>query len=353
MQQMDLHIDISAIIDYYNSRVLDKQPLPFLNTHIYTCLQEAFLAAGYRPFLQRPLLGKDSDNAFSYYQKYQNALQNWTYETIPDFFEKDGDFYDLSRSCFVRREDVGDESFTVLFLIKFLEIIDFSENDVAAFLDFQLYDNFFGDQSEYIFFLRELPAIAKDCRQLPAIVRNIDIFFSKDPYIKFEGVADNGSSIENERQFKKLKRWNEFINSRKGFSIPHTWSIDDVKQFFSFLYDRRASFNEALLTKEQFETIFKDGLVIPSQNIQTKFKLNTSSRSPLKLLDAAIYRFWYIHKSGNWFKMDLVLFFASFLVDYERVLFSKKELDSVSSNITSKLNKYSERLDKYMPKCYF
>jgi hypothetical protein len=347
---IDFHVELSSIIVYFNDQILKKQPLPFSGKSVYAIAQQVYISADLRPFLVKPTNVNTSLPTNQYYQKYVRLAKDWHYETIPDFFEKEGDFYDLQKRCYVSREDyIEDDRFSVLFLIQLLQIIDISESEVKVFFDFQLYDNFYGDRDIYVSFLQELPTFAKDCRQLPVIVKIIEEYIPENYQKTLQHLSEKKLAELESEQSIKSENWQIYLKQKRGFAIPYSWTSDEMLRFFSFLYDRLASSNEALLSKEQFDIIFQNGLVIPKEENIAKFLLKKSNRSPKKLLDAAIYKFWYTHQTLGWQKQDLILFFAFYLKDYDRSLLSKEELSRVASNITSKLNSYTSKLNRYLP----
>ena len=107
----------------------------------------------------------------------------------------------------------------------------------------------------------------------------------------------------------------------------------------SFLYKEKIekSSNDefkTLLTKEEVDLIFSNGLVIPAKALEKKLKLRIPPRFPKKVIDYAIYKFYYINSYSQRDKKDYVLFFANYIEDYESALNSKIALESLAKNIT-------------------
>ena len=153
---VDLHIELSSIISYFNDQVLSGKQMPATAKKVYEYAISAYAEIPHKPFL---VIAQDDHD---YYQRYLQESVKEIEKTVPDFFEYQCDFYDLNETHYIRRADVGDEVFGLFFQLKLEEIQDSNKTHLAKFYDFQLYDNF----------LKNLLATADNCWQLPTIAGN-------------------------------------------------------------------------------------------------------------------------------------------------------------------------------------
>jgi hypothetical protein len=151
-----------------------------------------------------------------------------------------------------------------------------------------------------------------------------------------------------------VDHWEE----KKNKKIEGKMSVEEIKHFFSFLYNekfekaRSYEFNP-ILTKDEIDMIFSNGLVIPEKPLETKVKLCIPPRFPKKIIDNAIYKFFNLNSYSHRDKKDYILFFANYIENYENALKSKKALESLSKNITGEKSKEDKiNWEKYKPKSF-
>jgi len=244
------------------------------------------------------------------------------------------DIYDLDLAVKIERDEKTVKTFPLFFIIKIDEIRKKHPNFLHTFFEFQLYDNFYGDLDFYTFFLKDLPEIAPNCQQLPAIV--------EDWIIKKSNKIIEPKDI--------ITEWSEFLSSKKGYKIPGKLSEEEIKHFFTLLYEEKDEVNSFLL-KEEYSTIFENGFTIPQTPLEKKFKLNYNQKRSKKVVDFAIHKL-YENNSTTWQdKADYVLFFAHFIEDYAGALKSKHDLTQILSNITGRTPKrWPVKWDFYLQK---
>lgn len=336
---IDFHIELSSIIAYFNDQVLSGKQMPATAKQVYEYAIGAYAEISHKPFLVAAQADDD------YYQRYLQESVKEVEKTVPDFFEYQGDFYDLNETHYIRREDVGDEVFGLFFQLKLEEIQDSNKTHLAKFYDFQLYDNFYGNKEEFDNFLKNLPATADNCWQLPEVSDGFNSFISDAK----KSTEDSPSNKSLDDEIEQMDDWEIYLSSRRGYLIPSIWTDDEVKAFFSFLYRYKSAIGESLLSKEEFDTIFQHGLRIPAEPLLNKISLRNTPQIPKRLLDAGIHLFWNLNGRTAIPKSDLLLFFANHLKQYEDALLSKRNLNKVLSNI-KKYPDYPEfKFKRYMP----
>ena len=138
---IDLHIELSSLRDFINDQIHSGNPYSFDGKELYEILKRVVIDSELKPFLTIPK--DESDN--NYYQKYLRQSQEGFEKLIPDFFEYEGEFYDLVRIQYVYKEFTRAEDFEKLFLIKLLELKT-NECPIGEFLYFQQVDNFYGQK---------------------------------------------------------------------------------------------------------------------------------------------------------------------------------------------------------------
>jgi hypothetical protein len=102
-------------------------------------------------------------------------------------------------------------------------------------------------------------------------------------------------------------------------------SIDEIKHFFSFLYKERFEKSgnydlQPILTKDEIDMIFSNGLVIPEKPLEKKVKLFIPTKFPKKVIDNAIYKFFDLNSYSHRDKKDYLLFFANYIENYKNAL---------------------------------
>ena len=123
---------------------------------------------------------------------------------------------------------------------------------------------------------------------------------------------------------------------------------DQIRRFFSFLYLEKFDERIPFLDENTFNKIFSNGLVIPKEIPAEKFSLNTNKKFPTKAIDHAIHLLYMKHSGKN--KRDYVLFFACYLKEYEKALFSEKGMHNIASNMSGeRSSKVKIPWVKYLP----
>jgi hypothetical protein len=175
-------------------------------------------------------------------------------------------------------------------------------------------------------------------------VNNINLaLIDKEDVVEIDSVENTSNLIEDHWEAKKSKK------------IDGKMSIDEIKHFFSFLYKEqfeKSSNNQfkPILTKDEVDMIFSNGLVIPAKPLEKKVKLCIPPRFPKKIIDFAIHKFFYINSNSQRDKKDYVLFFSNYIEDYKSALNSKIALESLAKNITGKSStRIKIKWDKYIP----
>lgn len=331
-QEIEYHIELSSLKDFAN-KLIENKLVPIDAQHILSALKKAVINSEVAPFLRKPIT-QESDG---YYEKYiRLEEENKSNNMVPDFFIHEGDFYDMDRNINFSRAYINDNIFQVLFGLKLIEL-DSSKANIIEFLDFQLYDNYYGNKEEYGYFLHRLTAKDSISYLLPSINNEIQ------QWIKLNKVSQALTDNEDDVEMDSVNNAPNFIvdhwEAKKNRKIDGQMSIEEIKHFFSFLFieefekSRNYEF-KPILTKDEVDLIFSNGLVIPAKPLEKKVKLYIPPRFPKKVIDYAIYKFFDINSYSHRDKKDYILFFANYIQDYESALNSKKALDSLSKNIT-------------------
>jgi hypothetical protein len=106
-----------------------------------------------------------------------------------------------------------------------------------------------------------------------------------------------------------------------------------------------------ILTKEDVDMIFSNGLVIPGKPTEKKLKLCIPPRFPKKVVDYAIFLLFDLNSFSHRDKKDYILFFANYIEDYENALNTKLALESLAKNITGERSKRDKiNWEVYKPK---
>ncbi len=347
-QEIDYHIELSSLKHFAN-KLIENKVVPIDAQHIFSVLKQAVINSEVAPFLRKPIT-QESDG---YYEKYLRLEEeNKSNNMVPDFFIHESDFYDMDRYLNFSRAYVNDDHFQVLFGLKLIEL-DSSKANIKGFLYFQLYDNYNGNIEEYGYFLHRL--MAKD--SISYLLSSINDKIQQ--WIKVNKVSlaliDNEDDVEIESLDNTENNMDDHWEDKKNKKIEGKMSIEEIKHFFSFLYKEQfeKSSNcefKPILTKEEVDMIFSNGLVIPEKPLEKKVKLCTPPRFPKKVIDYAIYKFFDLNSYSHRDKKDYVLFFANYIEDYGSALNSKLALDSLAKNITGERSKSDKiKWNDYIP----
>jgi hypothetical protein len=133
-----------------------------------------------------------------------------------------------------------------------------------------------------------------------------------------------------------------------GTRISGVLSDKQIRRFFSFLYLETSSNGKPFITKEVFDKIFENGLVIPDVPLKKKYSINCSLGSPRNQIDYAIHLLMRIHKGGK--KAPYLKFFGSYFREYSNALASPRKLEMLASNISGvKSPRCKIEFEKYLP----
>ena len=348
-QEIDYHIELSSLKEFTNIWV-DNKVVPIDAKYIFNILKQAVINSEVAPFLRKPV-NSEKDG---YYDKYLRLEEdNKSYNSIPDFFMYEGDFYDMDRNLNFSRAYINDNIFQVLFALKLIEL-NYSTLNLKEFLDFQLYDNYNGNKEAYSYLLNKLLAKDSISYLLPSINNEIQ------QWIKINKISialiDNEDDVEIDSVNNTTNLIVDHWEVKKNQKINGRMSVEEIKHFFSFLYkeeyEKSSNYEfRPILTEDEVDMIFSNGLVIPAKPLENKVRLCIPPRFPKKVIDYAIYKFYNENSYSYRDKKDYILFFANYIEDYKNALNSKKALESLAKNITGEISKNVKiNWDIYVPK---
>jgi hypothetical protein len=345
---IDLHLELSSLRDFINGQIHSGNPYSFDGKELYEILKRVVIDSELKPFLTAP---KD-ESEVNYYEKYRRLSQEKFDKFIPDFFEYEGEFYDLERIQYVYKEFTRPEDFEKLFLIKLLEL-KANDYQIGEFLYFQQVDNFYGQKDSIDGFLYQLTANDSNCRLLQELCQVLRNWIgSQSLELLKVSPQETESPNEDESEIEKIdtqEQWEKEIGSLKDKSIKCKWTLEQIKHYFSFLYNEKSENGDPYLTKEQVEKIFENGFRIPEKQIDPLFKLNHSLRYPLKNVKYAIYYFYSKANNKSHDKLAYLLFFGSFIEDFKKYLTSNELYKSFSNNSHKAPARNKIAWDKYRP----
>jgi hypothetical protein len=134
----------------------------------------------------------------------------------------------------------------------------------------------------------------------------------------------------------------------RGLRINGVMSDEEVRRFFSFLYLEPSCNGKPFISKEVFDIVFRNGLLIPNVPLKEKYTINCSLSSPRNQVDYAIHLLMRIHKGGK--KAPYLKFFGSYFIEYSDALVSPRKLEMLASNISGvKSPRCKIDFDKYLP----
>ncbi len=347
-QEIEYHIELSSLKDFAN-KLIENKLVPIDSRHILSALKQAVINSEVAPFLRKPITQESN----GYYEKYLKLEEeNKSNNMVPDFFKHEDDFYDMDRNLNFSRAYVNDDHFQVLFGLKLIEL-DASKANIKEFIDFQLYDNYNGNKEEYGYFLHRLTAKDSNYYLLPSINEKIQ------QWIKVNKVSialiDNEDDVEMNSVDNATNLIVDHWEAKKNKKIDGKMNNDEIKHFFSFLYkeqfEKSSNYEfKPILTKEEVDMIFSNGLVIPAKPLEKKVKLCIPPRFPKKVIDHAIYKFFEVNSYSYRDKKDYILFFSNYIEDYENALNSKIALESLAKNITGETSpKDKIKWEEYIP----
>jgi hypothetical protein len=345
----DLHLELSSLRNFVNDQINAGNPNALDGKDFYEVLKRVVIDAEVKPFLTPP----KSESEQNYYEKYRRQSQEGFYKLIPDFFEYEGDFYDLDRVQYAHKDFTRAEDFEKLFMIKLLELKSINY-PIGEFLSFQQYDSFYGQKESIDSFLYQLTEKDSNCHLLQELCQVIRDWIGSQILELLEQsseeskVADESDSLI--EQVDSQEQWEEEIKSLRGNAVRCKWSKEQIQHYFSFLYKEKSENGEPYLTKEQVDKIFENGFRIPDQPIEPLFKLNCSKRYPFKNITFAINKF-YSESNKNYIdKRAYYLFFSMYIDGYAKFMTSPKVYENFSRNTSKALpSRTTIKWEHYLP----
>jgi hypothetical protein len=134
----------------------------------------------------------------------------------------------------------------------------------------------------------------------------------------------------------------------RGTRINGVLSNAEIRRFLSFLYIETSCNGKPFITKEVFDIVFANGLLIPDVPLKEKYKINCSLNIPRNQIDYAIHLLMRIHNGGK--KAPYLKFFGSYFEQYSDALVYPRKLEMLASNISGvKSTRCKIDFDKYLP----
>jgi hypothetical protein len=153
-------------------------------------------------------------------------------------------------------------------------------------------------------------------------------------------ILRNSRSVQEERKV--------VAETPRATRINGVLSDKQIRTFLSFLYLETSSNGKPFISKEVFDIVFRNGLVIPDVPLKEKYSINCSLGSPRNQVDYAIHLLMRIHKGGK--KAPYLKFFGSYFEQYSDALVSPRKLEMLASNITGiKSTRCKIDFEKYVP----
>ncbi len=331
---IDLHIELSSLKNFINNQINKWDPNFFNGKELYEVLKRVVIDSEIKPFLTFP---KDESEQL-YYDNYLKRGNEQFQRLIPDFFEHEGEFYDLDRVLYVYKDFTRAKDFEKLFIIKLLELKS-NEYSIEEFLTFQQYDSFYGQKESIDSFLYHLTENDSNRRLLGEIFTEIKKWQKNEWEPQFNdqpnsGIAIDTDSTQQSENNISPSRWDKDIISLREKELPCQWTFDKILHYFSFLYLELSENGEPYMSKQDFDRMFENGFQIPAIDMQPLIKLNCTPRFPLKNITYGIYLFYQKASQTNYDKKAYFLFFASFIEDYAKIKSSPDEYSKFSKNAT-------------------
>ena len=346
---IDLHIELSSLRDFINGQIHSGNPYSFNGKELYDILKRVVIDSELKPFLTAP---KD-ESEVNYYEKYQRLSQEKFDKFIPDFFEYEGEFYDLERIQYVYKEFTRPRDFEKLFLIKLLEL-KANEYPIGEFLYFQQVDNFYGQKDSIDGFLYQLTENDSNCRLLQELCKVLKDWIGSQSLKLLEQsseeskVADESDSII--EQVNSQEEWEKETESLKGRRIKCNWSMEQIQQYFSYLYKEKSEDGKPYVTKEQVDKMFENGFKIPDHPIDPLIKPNFSKRYPFKNITFGINQFYSRSRIKYTDKRAYFQFFSMHIDGYARFMTSPKVYENFSRNTSKALpSRTLIKWEQYLP----
>ncbi len=344
---------------------------------LYELLQPFYLQGKHKPFIEA---SDESAYAQRYLRQYQNRDNE---EVCLDFFFCRGNGYDMEESCEITLKDNNLLSFQNLFVLKLRQYCD-GLIHLSRFLKYQLKVNFKSNPEHFRKFI-DLSLLQFPNKIDVAIIKVIDDWFSEiakkksanalRPKTKGSGEQKKEGPLKTEVESTTTNAEQETTTTvavtekpqdtvlieetgesgeeevlPEGYTpIPGKFTKEEIQHFFSFLYKEKSKEGACFLSEEDVREIFKYGLAIPPAPLSQKYKLNCSLKFPKGIVEFCIYGFFRNHTSPH-NKKDILKFFASYIMDFERALINEHTLQIWSDNVTGKRpEKMTFAIKDYLP----
>ena len=339
----EYHIELTELRNFVNNQIETGKLDTVRGMVVFKSLKDAVIGTGIKPFLSVPAKGESN----SYYEKYYNLERHPEYATknIPEFFSNEKDFYDLDAILNIYKEKIKTESFKILFLLKLYQL-ESTGLSIEGFLDFQVHDNFYGDKENLNSFLYQFLANDGIFCLLPTTISSLENWISKE---ETDEVNLKKTKEKSKGSIIKVSD-NSVSNFKEEVEIKGHFSIEEIRKYFSFLYEEKSANKKPFLEKEKVDEIFKNGLIIPSKPIEPKYQLNVTRKYPKTIIDYAIQDFWTKHSIKLKDKGLYLKFFGSYIENYQAAVESDEKLDLILSNFSgTKTGRNKVKWEKYLP----
>jgi hypothetical protein len=346
---IDLHLELSNLRNFVNDQINSENPYSLDGKEFYEILKRVVIDAEVKPFLTFP---KD-ESEINYYEKYRRQSQEVFNKLIPDFFEYEGEFYDLDRVQYAHKDFIRAEDFERLFIIKLLELKS-NNYPLREFLTFQQFDSFYGQKESIDSFLYQLTEKDSNCHLLQKLCQLLKDWIGSQSLELLEQsseeskVADESDSII--EQVDSQEEWEKETESLKGKRIKCNWSMEQILQYFSYLYKEKSEDGKPYVTKEQVDKMFENGFKIPDHPIDPLIKPNFSKRYPFKNITFGINQFYTRSRIKYTDKRAYFQFFSMYIDGYARFMASPKVYENFSRNTSKALpSRTIIKWEQYLP----
>lgn len=372
----DLQLDLAGIWTFEQERFRKGTvELSFLQD-VRLSLIPFYIVKKQEPFISKAALYSDP-SLKSYYDNYDyRLLQDDPVAT--DYFKYRDAFYDMNVACVINREEVIQELYAWLFVMKLRHLKE-GEDQLHYFLGFHFHETFGGDEKQYTDFLSSLQQYSDlltpgAISSLEVAAANLESLPLKEVYHEehferpswdqskgldnesFDSKGDTEDSLQKgEREENPEAILNEAVEEKVKaktaalLTIPNEggWTKEEIDHYFSFLYHDRGDAEGSYLRREEVDNMLKGGIVIPALPLGKKFKLHYTPRYSKKLVNYFIYQF--IKHYNGAAKKKILMFFGNYIEDYASAL-EVASLENLSKNITGEPPRsLFSNLADYMP----
>jgi hypothetical protein len=285
---------------------------------------ELALTLGHIPFITKPSIR--NENEFTY---YDSLVIN---SPLLNSFQHEGNFYALNVPLPITRHNLGDDDKFQLAFCSKLDEYALESEEIEAFLEFTLCNEFKNCQPDFTVFL-ESQLIKYDSDPRFRIKSGLESYIAKLKRRKFKSYAQTlAPRLEFEKIYGKM-------------------NDAEIEYYFSFLYKEQLENKEFFMTRNDFLEMFRYGLSLPPENLPiNRTRLNCSSKFNKTTVEFYIYKFYQAFETSTKTKKKILLFFATYIEDFSLALSSGTKLRNWSSNMSKAQRKDSLfDPDKYLP----